>query len=278
MFKGKNWIDLNPVPEMKEVRDNWIRTFRTGVMVILAVEGMSIGWLNAQGGWIYGFRGGYGPALLFNPQWMDDGNYGYRYSDSWSAGGMVGYNAVYYNVGYALEVYYRQISMRSLYSVLDSAGMLIRDVKEDIRLSYLEIPLLLRFRSRGDPVTKMITYGGPYLEVGIALLYLLQAKYSLEGASQNLDVRGLAPFSFAGILGFGFHQIGTERLSVTHGVRITFAIQDIVQDRTDPNGLFIAPRYYGNPWRAYAWTRYAVVQYFFSFLIKSPHAEYRSAW
>ncbi len=247
-------------------------------IVRVVVWGLTIvfqGWnpgLHAQGGWMFGPRAGYGPALLYNKNWANDPNYALRWSDTWNVGITIGYNMVYYNYGLFIGGYFRRVTQRLAYQRSDS---LLVKAPEAVQIDYLEIPFLVRFRPRGER-GGFFTWGGPYLEIGAQIMLPLAVRYSYpydvpHPPAQNV----LAPWNVAIVVGFGGHQIGIERWSVTHGVRIVVSIMDIVNrsaltSNMQPHALFQAPLEAHQPWTQYAPTQFFTIQYFFSVLHRIP--------
>ena len=246
------------------------------LLIIALLVGQSI---YAQGGWLFGVRGGVGLPLLLNSNWMNDGNYTYEPGLTWNVGGMIGYNAVYYNYGLTIGFHYRQTKHVLRYTSL--AGT---QDPEILRISSYEIPLLIRFRPTGDARTRMITYAGWYFEIGVqaasynAVQYTYESKNQLVGTRQMDITRRFKQWDFQGVIGFGFHQIGTERFAVTHGLKIFASILDMVEppqgmgnnQGNRSNGWLLAPFFeYGQTY-PYQPTRFITVQYMLSIIYKIP--------
>ena len=224
-----------------------------------------------QGGWLFGVRGGVGIPMLLNNNWMNDGDYTYEPGLTWNVGGMIGYNAVYYNYGFTLGFHYRQTKHVLRYTSL--AGT---QDPEILQMSSIEIPLLMRFRPTGDARTKLITYAGWYFEIGVqassfnAVQYTYESKNKLVGTVQMNITNVFKQWDFQGVIGFGFHQIGTERFAVTHGLKIFASIMDIVEPQQNSNGWLLAPMFERLKVYPSQPTRFIVVQYMLSIIYKIP--------
>ena len=188
-----------------------------------------------------------------------------------------GYNHPYYTVGFSTGIYYRKARLESSFSFMDSTQK-FSEVTERIDISWLEFPIWIRFRAGQNKRTREITYGGPYLELGVTILYRLSSNYKITGAySLTENLTTIKPIHIAGSIGFGFHQIGTESISITHGLRITVSISDIASVQK-PTAIYRAPELLNTQssiWQRYAWTRFLNVQYVFSFWLKFLHKAYR---
>ncbi|NPA34117.1 MAG: PorT family protein [Chlorobi bacterium] len=238
---------------------------------ILLIATLVLGQVTyAQGGWLFGVRGGAGIPLLLNSNWMNDGNYTYEPGLTWNVGAMAGYNAVYYNYGFTLGFHYRQTKHTLRYTSV--AGT---QDPEILQISSIEIPLLMRFRPSGDARTRMITYGGWYFEIGVqaasynAVQYTYESKNQAVGTVQMNITHAFKTWDFQGVIGFGFHQVGTERLAITHGIKIFASILDIVEPQSG-NGWLLAPLFEYGQMYPYQPTRFITIQYLLSIIYKIP--------
>ncbi len=239
-----------------------MRRFVIGLLMV------SVAW--AQGGWQFGFRGGIGLPVLYNTNWLNNQEYSYEPGLTWNAGVLVGYNAVYYNYGIATGFFYRQ--MKHQLRFVSGAGT--QDL-ERVQMNMIEVPLLVRFRSRGDVRTRTFTYGGPYLDIGLQVGLLQQVRYRYESKNPivgtvEADIADqFRPYIIQAVIGFGGHQIGTEHVGLAHGLQIAIGVQDAVQTG-DEYAWLKAPVLEGKPLSAYQPTFVATVQYTLTFLYKIP--------
>ena len=78
---------------------------------------------------------------------------------------------------------------------------------------------------------KTITYGGFYVELGPQIGFVSSANYSYSDSTSNYsgDVKSsFEKINLAVVIGIGTHQFGLERFALTHGLRLTYGLGDIV--------------------------------------------------
>lgn len=225
--------------------------------------------LLAQGGWQFGVKGGIGLTAFYGQVLWNHPSYKPLPRATWNAGVAVGYNAVYYNYGISVEAYYRRAQVAFRYEGDNNSA---QRAVEELTLSWVELPVFVRFRSRGNMRTRTITYGGPYLEVGVAFLYLLSAeveRQSPQGSGRLSVEDALNQWLAAPALGFGVHQIGTPHVSLTHGLRILFPLNDALATDNLASVFFSARPYL----KADRTTYLPSVQYLLSIIYKIPKHE-----
>ncbi len=201
------------------------------IRVLLLTSLLSIFFLNplssrAQGGFSIGPKGGFDYTVLNSKtiksvdSIRSDLNLGYN------VGLSLGWNLYRYNFGVTSGVYLRKIKHSHAHNAPDGW-------ETSYDLTYLEVPLLIRLRPRGNMLTKSITYGGFYFEFGAQMGFLMSAKttYSDSLTNSNIDAKSLYESSnLAGVIGLGAHQFGLPQFALTHGIRFTYGLGDIVKN------------------------------------------------
>jgi hypothetical protein len=187
-----------------------------------------------QGGPRVSLKGGVNYTMLNNANWKSDPGVDVVPGIGFMGGVALGYNMNAYNFGFTVGGFlkqYRQVNTTSA-SIL---GQNFKN-KADMTLTYVEVPILFRLRPAGNKMTRMITYGGPYFEIGVAPAFLNSAKADLETTvpifgtikQPGSDISNrFESMMWSGIIGFGFHQIGLEKWAVTHGFRLSYGLSDI---------------------------------------------------
>jgi len=185
----------------------------------------------AQGRFRVGFKGGYGLTMLYNDNYYKDGSVTNELSTGGTFGASVGFNAARYNWGVTLGLFIRQYQQRwkadSWHSIT--------------KLNYFEAPFLFRLRPAGNKVTKKFTYAGPYFEIGV------QPGFLLKDAQVISDTNGIVlpdqtyeSFNLSGVIGIGYHQVGVEKWAVTHGIRLTYGLVDIISAKNNNGTAYAA--------------------------------------
>lgn len=188
----------------------------TGVFICLS------NLLLAQGGFRIGAKGGINNTWLYNKNTAD--TFKYDFSFAGMGGLSLGYDAVYYNYGISLDILFKQYNQK-IHNEKNT------DQNEQIKVQYLSLPFLFRLRPRGQKGGSF-TYGGGYFEIGLAPEMLMSATNAYSNADTTgkiikgtIDLKSSSEgFGLAAIVGFGFHQIGTENWSITHGIRLSYGI------------------------------------------------------
>ena len=207
---------------------------------------------NAQGGFSFGIKGGYNFTMLQDKNIADSIRVD-PVSFGWHGGIHIGWNMSRYNVGFTTALNYKQYNQKIEHQKA-------KGWKAENRVSYLEVPLLLRIRPRGDMLRKTVTYGGFYFELGPQIGFVSSADYSYSDSTANYggDVKSsFEKINWAMVVGVGGHQFGLENFSLTHGLRLTYGLGDIIVPNTGSEGYPIQDQAgktstlpYNNPVRA----------------------------
>lgn len=183
--------------------------------------------LSAQGGFNIGVKGGMAFTNISNLS-MPDSLFAIP-SFSPYVGLSFGYNEKFFNFGYTVGIFYKQYKQQYWASSTGADG------RVSVIVNYLEIPLLMRFRNSGNKMSKTYSLGGPYFEVGlqpglsigssISSSDKLADLYTFDEAAE-ITTSFAEGFGLSAIIGVGFHQIGTRRMQVTHGLRLGYQFLD----------------------------------------------------
>ncbi len=209
-------------------------------IIILLVCAISPCFLWAQGGPYVGIKGTGGLSPIFNKNWWNMPELKYKAAFSWGVGPSIGYNAVYYNVGYTLGGFYKTYKQKF---EINRGSNFDKKEKVSLQLNYLDVPVMLRFRPSGDEKTRQITMGGPYFEIGVQPSMILGVQHKHKDTTGQMikdlitEKDDYEKYDVAAMLGFGFHQIGTKKWSVTHGLRLSYAFLDVVRGDKDILGV-----------------------------------------
>ena len=197
---------------------------------------MGIFSLYGQAGLSLSIKGGAGISNLYNGEFFKDKDIMVLPAIGYSLGAEIGWNAEYFNFGVNAGAYIRQYG-----HAMDHLGSgQLPDIHNYYKLNAIEIPLFIRFRPRGNSMTKTITLGGPYFEMGIQAVLIQGAEHKINGAGiqdQTLIIDDQFEDMTAGlVIGFGSHQVGLEKFALTHGIRIHLNLLDITNKdlRDDP--------------------------------------------
>jgi hypothetical protein len=193
----------------------------------------------AQGGPYMGVKGTAGLSPIYNETWWNHAQIEYQPALSWGVGPSIGYNAIYYNIGYTIGGFYKTYTQKFRINRGENFG---ENEHAFLQMNYLDVPIMLRFRPKGDQVTRKITYGGPYFEIGVQPSMLLNIKHKHTDTTGRQIMKDISKGDFekynvAAVVGFGFHQIGTAKWSLTHGFRLSFAFLDVVKGDKDILGV-----------------------------------------
>ncbi|MCH8903635.1 MAG: outer membrane beta-barrel protein [Bacteroidetes bacterium] len=210
-------------------------------LLLVFVLGLYSTYMYAQGGVNFGVKGGYGIAYLNNSNWLNDGDIKPYPVGGWTIGGSLGYNAMYLTLGYTVGFFWTEFNQRFEDKTQPT---FINLYHEDIKTSYLSIPVMIRFRPGSTGYGGEFTLGGGYFEMGVVPSFLARGTYSHIDTVPTLsfDKVNIAErynnFNLLAMIGFGFHQFGTENWSVTHGLRLSYGLIDLTngtQDLMDRN-------------------------------------------
>ncbi len=188
---------------------------------------------SSQFGWRLGAKGGIGYTVLLNSELQNDLNYLYAPSFAGHGGISVGFNHKFLNIGFTLGLFYTQ------YNQVWNNNEPIINYERELKFKYFNIPFLLRIRPAGDRIRKDHTFGGAYFEIGINPSFLLGTSDSRRIDSipdlnyVNVDVKtGAESFNIGAVVGFGLHQVGTRRISLTHGIRFSYNFLNVINDNS----------------------------------------------
>lgn len=181
----------------------------------------------AQGGFRIGARGGINNTWLYNGNLINDDTIKHELTASGFGGLALGYDATFYNFGIYVDVFFKQIGQK--YAEDKPSPRWSRHTK----LNYIAIPVTLRLRSAGDTYKKTFTYGGAYFEIGVEPAFISSVSVKSKTSDTAMTFPNITSdyfenFALSAIIGFGFHQIGTEQWSVTHGLRFGYGILDVI--------------------------------------------------
>ena len=175
---------------------------------------MSFNLSNAQDLWFdAGVKGSWGPTFLYNPNFLNDANYSQQISYGYSVGGKFGFNFGYIH-GITFDAMYAQ----------NKQDYIISDALSDIgtlNVDWKNIDLYVLYR-----MYKTINY------------FELGPKFSLINSVRNNGVNTTEYYNdqyTSAVLGFGWYVFGKETFTATAGVRIEYALNDMVS--TDGRAL-----------------------------------------
>ena len=215
----------------------------------------------AQGGPTIGIKGGYGPTYLLNKNWKNDKGMRYMPSFGYNAGLALGYNARYYNFGFSGEVFIQQIRHKM------EEDRATPTFSRDYKFQYLSLPLFLRLRPSGDYSSRTYTYGGAYFEIGVQPSKLLSAtldSFVQATGTTQIDIKNrYEEWNVFGVIGAGFHQVGTEKISLTHGIRVYYGFMDMNNEANRGDYINV-----DGTTSSYQSTKAVTVQYLFSLIYK----------
>jgi len=223
---------------------------------------MSICSVYGQAGLSLSIKGGAGISNFFNLKFFQEKDIMVLPAIGYSLGAEMGWNSKFFNFGITGGAYIRQYG-----HAMDNVGTgQLPEIHNYYKLNALELPLLIRFRPRGNNMTKTITMGGPYFEMGLQAVLIQNAQQKISGAGiddMNLPIDDLFESMTGGlVIGFGDHQIGLEKFALTHGLRIHFNIFDITAKELRDNDY--------NGTISYSGTSPVCIQYLMAITLKFP--------
>ena len=223
---------------------------------------MSICSVYGQAGFSLSIKGGAGISNLVNFKFFQDKDIMVLPAIGYSLGGEMGWNAEFFNFGITGGAYIRQYG----HSMDNLGSGQLPEIHNYYKLNALELPLLIRFRPRGNNMTKTITMGGPYFEMGIQAALIQNAEQKISGAGiedLSLPIDDIFEGMTGGlVIGFGNHQIGLEKFALTHGLRIHLNIFDITAKELRDNDY--------NGTISYKGTQPVCIQYLMAITLKFP--------
>ncbi|HUR30565.1 MAG TPA: hypothetical protein VMZ69_03985 [Saprospiraceae bacterium] len=164
---------------------------------------------NSQVWFDAGVKGAYGPTFMLDKNVFDDGDYKHKLTTGHSIGGRLGVNFGYH-AGISLE-----------YNA--STGKQDFNVGSDLnRFKWKHNDILALFRYSGN---------GAYVELGGE--YSIMGDVTLEkrrdGSVTNLDVSDKFVDNYkSAVFGFGSYLLGGDLFTVNLGIRLHFALDDMV--------------------------------------------------
>ena len=170
-----------------------------------------------------GIKAGYGYNILLNFDIMNDDNFSYEHSWGNSWGGKLGWN-FNYNNEVVVEVMSTQFNQKFTYSIDGVPG------SKKFKMRTLDIPLI--WRNNKDKI-------GSYSEIGPQISIVRRAS---DNGNDVVDQYKHTYFSI--VAGIGNYVAGTDNTGLAMGIRLIYALQDIVSDEGAANGYPTAP--YGN--------------------------------
>ena len=159
-----------------------------------------------------GVKGAYGPTMMLNKNVFDDGDYKHKLSAGHSIGGRLGVNFGYH-AGFSLE-----------YNA--SRGKQDFDLNADLFNSFKwkHNDLLLLFRYSGNGA--YVELGGEYSIMGDVTV----TRYR-SGTITDVDVSDKFAENYkSGVFGFGSYLMGGDLFTVNLGIRLHFALDDMINE------------------------------------------------
>jgi hypothetical protein len=198
----------------------------------LIATGFSV---NAQKQFNIGLGGGIYSTWLVNKNVSDQGD-DLDFAVTFSP--QIGVNASYYfneKLGLSTGLLFSGNSQKYQGEIKDGSGKILNSYEAKIKLSYLDVPLLLRFGGGKN---------GAYFEFGPQFGFLMGAKEEFESTPANSnflftdhtdkDVSdNLSGSNVAGVIGFGVDIDASENISITTGLRLGYGFTDVTKEYTD---------------------------------------------
>lgn len=153
-----------------------------------------------------GAKGSYGPTFLYNQNLVNNANYSQQISTGYSFGGKFGFNFGYIH-GITLDAMYAQ--NKQLYNIKEGFS----DIN-DLTVNWKTIDLYVLYR-----LYRTINY----FEIG--------PKFSLTNIVRNNDVETTQFYVEnypSAVIGFGWYVFGREAFTATAGIRVEYALSDII--------------------------------------------------
>jgi len=174
------------------------------LVVTLALAAHSQIWFDA------GVKGTYGPTLMFDNNVFDDGDYKHKLTTGHAFGGRLGVNFGYHT-GLSLE--YNAATSNQDFE-------LNGNLHNSFKWKHSDILLLFRYSGNGA----YVELGGEYSNMGDVTL----TKYR-TGQKTKEEVSNKFENNYkSGVFGFGSYLLGGDLFSMNLGIRLHFAIDDMV--------------------------------------------------
>lgn len=176
------------------------------LLVFFALTAESQVWFDA------GVKGAFGPTMMLDNNVFDDGNYKHKLSTGHAIGGRLGVN-LGYHAGFSLE--YNAATGKQDFN-LDG------DLFNSFKWKHSDILLLFRYSGNGA----YVEIGGEYSIMGDVTLTKFRGSQEFEE-----DVSDKFADNYkSGVFGFGSYLMGGDLFTVNLGIRLHFAIDDMVND------------------------------------------------
>lgn len=173
---------------------------------ILVIGFFGLNLANAQELWFdAGIKGGWGPTFLYNQNLVNDASYSQQISTGYTVGGKFGFNFGYIH-GITLDAMYAQ--NEQFYNIKESVSA------DDLTVNWNTLDLYVLYR-----LYRTINY----FEVG--------PKFSFPNVVRNNNVESTQYYVDnypSAVLGFGWYVFGRETFTATLGVRVEYALSDII--------------------------------------------------
>jgi len=180
-----------------------------------------------QGGMNFSIKGGGGYSTFLNGNWHSGFGFENENIIGTGFGAEIGWNSHHAPIGFTFGVWMN--SNEHKHKVL---GFPIPDIYiVHYKYESVSFPLLLRIRPTGNSKTREFELGGPYAEIGARFrssqsMTVVSSFYLNESEPQD----ELENFNKSGIdlvAGVGYHQFGTTKFALAHGLRATYALSDM---------------------------------------------------
>jgi hypothetical protein len=177
------------------------------LLLVFVIGMFSMNMMNAQELWFdAGIKGSWGPTFLLNENLVNDANYSQQISNGYSFGGKFGFNFGYIH-GITLDAMYSQ--NKQFYNIKEGFS----DV-EDLTVDWKSIDLYVLYR-----LYRTINY----FEVG--------PKFSLMNIVRNNNIETTQFYVEnypSAVIGFGWYVFGKEAFTATAGIRVEYALTDVI--------------------------------------------------
>jgi hypothetical protein len=176
--------------------------------MVLAVSGYSQWWFDA------GVKGAFGPTLMYDQNVFDHGSYKHKLTPGTSVGGRLGFNYGYH-AGLSLE--YNAATSKQDFNYQN-------EVFNSFKVKHTDYVAVFRYSGNGA-----------YVEIGGKLSNVKDAELTnLNSAPQDVTPNFSDNYK-SGILGFGSYLAGGDLLSINLGIRLHWALDDLITESGKEN-------------------------------------------